>query len=322
MQIPESRKVIQLEQFGGPEVLRERTLAVPVPGPGELLVKVAAAGVNPVDHKIRTGHYPAVQRDKLPYIPGRDLSGTVVQCGISTSPLKEGTKIFAMPSIDHGTYAEYVLVKESEAAPKPGAIDFIHAAAVPLAAWTAWQGLFKYGDLREGQRAEFVRGLGADVVIDYEKQRFEMESDNVDLVFDLVNGDMQERSWEVLKRGGALVSTLKEPSKERAAAKKARACRYLVQESGADLVEINKLIDAGKVQAMVARTFPFELDPKSLAAQGGIAAALGAVATPAAAVLAFLDPGLAKDKNCDALLSGPAEKAAEQPGPPQLPPPK
>jgi NADPH:quinone reductase-like Zn-dependent oxidoreductase len=291
MQVPAANKVVRIEEFGGPEVLHGAIVPVPVPGPGELLVKVAAAGVNPVDSKIRAGKYPAVQRDKLPYILGRDVSGTVVQCGPSTSHLAEGTKIFAMPGIDRGGYAEYVVVKESEMAPKPGSLDFIEAGGVPLAALTAWQGLFKYAELEKGQRilihggsggvghfaiqfakvkgayvtttvsgrhAQFVRGLGADVVVDHEKQRFEDETEEVDVVFDLVDGETQERSWQVLKRGGVLVSTLKEPSRERAAERGARACRYTTQESGADLTEIGRLIDAGKVKVVVAKTFPLE----------------------------------------------------------------
>ena len=291
MQTPAETKVIRFEQFGGPEVLHGITVPLPVPGPGEVLVKVAAAGVNPVDAKIRSGKYPAVQQDKLPYIPGRDVSGVVVQCGPSTSPLKDGTKVFAMPGIERGGYAEYVIVKESEMATKPGSLDFIDAAAVPLAALTAWQGLFKYADLKEGQRVlihggsggvghfaiqfakakgahvtttvsgqhvEFVRGLGADVIIDHEKQRFEDEIDEVDVVFDLVDGETQERSWQVLKRGGMLVSTLKEPSHEKAEQRGARGCRYTTQESGADLGQIGRLIDTGKIKVVVAKTFPLE----------------------------------------------------------------
>jgi NADPH:quinone reductase-like Zn-dependent oxidoreductase len=291
MQTATVSKVVRIEEFGGPEVMHERTIPLPVPGPGELLVKVAAAGVNPVDSKIRAGKYPAVQRDKLPYTLGRDVSGTVVQCGSSTSKLKDGTKIFAMPGIDRGSYAEYVVVKESEMAPKPGSLDFIAAAGVPLAALTAWQGLFRYGELKKGQRVlihggsggvghfaiqfaklrgahvattvsgqhiQFARELGADLVIDHEKQRFEEETGEVDLVFDLVDGEMQERSWQILKRGGVLVSTLKEPSKEQAAARGARGCRYTTQESGAELAEIGRLIDADKVKVVIAKTFTLE----------------------------------------------------------------
>jgi NADPH:quinone reductase-like Zn-dependent oxidoreductase len=291
MQTPTETKIIRIEKFGGPEVLQGRVVPLPVLRSGELLVKVAAAGVNPVDFKTRAGKYPAVQQDKLPYIPGRDISGVVVQCGPSTSPLKDGTKVFAMLGIDRGGYAEYVAVKETEAALKPGSLDFIGAGAVPLAALTAWQGLFKYAELKSGQRVlihggsggvgpfaiqfakvagahvtttvsgqhvDFARGLGADVVVDHETLRFEDETGEVDVVFDLVGGETQERSWQVLKRGGVLVSTLTEPSAEKAAARGARGCRYMTQPSGEDLAKIAKLIDQDKVKVVVAKTFPFE----------------------------------------------------------------
>jgi NADPH:quinone reductase-like Zn-dependent oxidoreductase len=102
---------------------------------------------------------------------------------------------------------------------------------------------------------DFVRRLGADQVIDYQAQRFEDVVDAVDMVFDLVGGDIQERSWQVLKKGGVLVSTLNEPSKEKAAASGSRGLRYTVSESGIDLAAIGELIDAGKVKPVVTRTY-------------------------------------------------------------------
>jgi NADPH:quinone reductase-like Zn-dependent oxidoreductase len=289
MPAAESMKVIQIEQFGGPEVLREQSVQIPVPGDGEILVKVDAAGVNPVDYKIRAGKYPAVKQDKLPYVLGRDVAGTVIRCGAHHDGFSEGDTIIAMPGIDRGGYAEYVLVKTSEAALKPGSLDFIAAGAVPLAALTAWQGLFKHGQLRAGQRVliqggaggvghfaiqfakakgayvittasgphlEFVRSLGADEVIDYKKERFEDKAGQVDLVYDLIGGETQERSWAVLRPGGRLVSTLTEPSKQKAAERRAQGMRYTVEESGADLAEIAQLIDDGRVKVSVTRTFP------------------------------------------------------------------
>jgi NADPH:quinone reductase-like Zn-dependent oxidoreductase len=288
MKAAASMRVIRILEFGGTEVLREDVVPIPTPGEGELLVKVAAAGVNPVDSKIRAGKYPAVQQDKLPYVLGRDVSGTVVECGASTSRFANGDRVFAMPAIERGGYAEYVLVKEEEAAPRPTSLDEVSAGAVPLAALTAWQGLFRHGNLREGQRVlihggaggvghfaiqfakskrahvattvsgqhiDFVRGLGADQVVDYQMQRFEDVVNEVDVVFDLVAGETQERSWKVLKRGGAMVSTLTQPSEEKAAACGARALRYTVTESGADLAMIGKVIDSGKVKPVVTKTY-------------------------------------------------------------------
>jgi NADPH:quinone reductase-like Zn-dependent oxidoreductase len=281
-------RVIRIARFGGPEVLHLESIPVPTPGKGELLIKVAAAGVNPVDYKIRGGRYPAVKQDKLPYVPGRDVAGTIVECVAPTERFSKGDNVFAMPAIERGGYAEYAVVKATEAAPMPAALNFIQAGAVPLAALTAWQGLFKHGRLQEGQRVlihggaggvghfavqfakvkgayvattassqhlAFLRTLGADEVIDYKAQRFEDIIKDVDLVFDLVGGETQDRSWSVLKKGGSLVSTLAEPSKEKAAALGVHATRYTVSESGADLALIGGLIDAGRVKPFITRTY-------------------------------------------------------------------
>ena len=291
MQAASSMKVVRIEGFGGPEVLIEESVDVPTPGPRELLVKNRAAGVNPVDYKIRAGMYPAVRQNQLPYVLGRDVSGTVVQRGAETTRFVEGDAVIAMPRIDRGAYAEYVLVREDEAAPKPNALDAVAAGATPLAALTAWQGLFRQGGLRQGQgvlihggtggvghfavqfakargahvattvsgrNAAFARQLGADQVIDYETQRFEDEVANLDMVFDLIGGETQERSWSVLNKGGVLVSTLAQPSQEKAAQHGVRAMRYTAEESGSDLDEIGALIDSGRVKPTIARTFPLE----------------------------------------------------------------
>ena len=291
MHAASSMKVERIEGFGGPEVLREQVVRVPVPSGGELLVKVAAAGVNPVDYKIRSGKYPAVKQGMLPYVLGRDVCGTVVERGSSGSRFANGDALFAMPAIDRGGYAEYAIVREGEAAPKPNSIDAIHAGAVPLAALTAWQGLFRHGGLKEGQsvlihggsggvghfaiqfakakgarvattvsseHVDFAHELGADQVIDYKKQRFEDEVSQIDMVYDLIGGETQERSWQVLKKGGVLVSTLTDPSQARAADLGVRGLRYTAEESGENLAEIGQLIDAGRVKPVIAKTFPLE----------------------------------------------------------------
>jgi NADPH:quinone reductase-like Zn-dependent oxidoreductase len=281
-------QTIRIHSFGGPEVLTIDQLPVPKPGSGEMLVKVMAASVNPVDYKIRRGNYPAVRSDKLPYTLGRDIAGIVESGGAGVGSFKKGDAIYAMLDIDRGAFSEYVIVKESEAAPQPKPLDAAAAAAVPLAGLTAWQGLFRHGGVTAGQRVlihagsggvghfaiqfakakgahvittvseqhvSFVRELGADEVIDYKKQRFEEVVHDVDMVFDLIAGETQERSWAVLKRGGVLVSTLAEPSQEKAKQHGVRALRYTVQPSGAELAEIGRLIDAGKVKPKVTRVF-------------------------------------------------------------------
>jgi NADPH:quinone reductase-like Zn-dependent oxidoreductase len=291
MNTPAMMKAVRIAQFGGPEVLHLESIPVPKPGEGELLIKVAAAGVNPVDFKIRGGRYPAVGEDKLPFIMGRDVAGSVVEVGHSSSRFATGDAVIAMPGLGRGGYAEFAVVKVTETAKKPESLDVVEAGAVPLAALTAWQGLFNHGHLKAGQRVlvqggsggvghfaiqfakakgavaittasavhhDFLRRLGANQIVDYETQRFEEVVDEVDLVFDLIGGEVQERSWQTVKRGGVLVSTLNEPSKEKAAAAGARGMRYTVTESGEDLAAIGELIDSGKVKPMVTRRYQLQ----------------------------------------------------------------
>ncbi|MBM1174730.1 NADP-dependent oxidoreductase, partial [Microvirga arabica] len=259
----------------------------PQPKDDEILVRVHAASVNPVDYKIRGGSY-SVKEDQLPYTLGRDLSGTVELLGTRAHTLKAGDPIFAFIGMDRGTYAEYVVVKAMEMAAKPDTLDHVQAAAAPLAGLTAWQGLFDHGHLQAGQRVlihggaggvghlavqfakakgavvlttasgsdlEFVRGLGADEVIDYEAERFEDRVSDVDLVFDLVSGDTQDRSWGVLKEGGILVSTLGQPPAEKAAQHNVQAAGYRAQPNPAQLSEFGRLIDDGQVRVVVDRIF-------------------------------------------------------------------
>lgn len=281
-------KAIRIERFGGVEVLELQDLPRPAPRAGEILVKNRATSVNPVDYKIRAGKYPAVTADMLPYVLGRDCAGVIETVGPGATAFSPGEAVFGMPGIARGGYAEYVILRESEAAAMPRNLSFDAAGAVPLAGLTAWQGLFRHGGLKSGQsvlihggsggvghfaiqfakakgahvittvsadHVAFAQRLGAEQVIDYKKQRFEDAVKDVDVVFDLVGGETQDRSWGVLKKGGVLVSTLAQPSQAQAAAHQARGLRYTAQESGADLAEIATLIEAGQVKPAVARTF-------------------------------------------------------------------
>jgi NADPH:quinone reductase-like Zn-dependent oxidoreductase len=280
---------IRIHRFGGPEVLQEDEVEVRPPGDGEMLVRVLAAGVNPVDYKIRQGHYPIVGEDKLPFVLGRDLVGDVVALGASVTLFSERDRIYAMPAMDRGAYTELALVREDEAAFAPAILTTPQAGGTPLAALTAWQGLFQHGGLARGQKVlihggaggvghfavqfakakgaqvfatasaedlDFVRELGADMAIDYKAQRFEEEAKGMDLVYDLIGGETQERSFAALRRGGVLVSTLTEPSQEKAAEHGVKALRYTAQESGHDLEEIGELIGRELVRVHVSRTFP------------------------------------------------------------------
>jgi NADPH:quinone reductase-like Zn-dependent oxidoreductase len=196
-----------------------------------------------------------------------------------------------MVGIGGGGYAEKAVLDQAALARKPTAIDYVHAAAIPLAGTTAWQGLFRYGQLKAGQsvlihggsggvghfaiqfakargarvlttvstdNVEFARKLGADVVIDYKTQRFEDHAQDLDMVFDLIDGETRARSWRLLKRGGILVSTLTEPSQETARQRGVRATRYTVEPNGSELTEMVELVASGKVKPHVQKTFQLD----------------------------------------------------------------
>jgi NADPH:quinone reductase-like Zn-dependent oxidoreductase len=285
----QTMKAIRMHAFGGPEVLRLDDLPFPQAQDDEVVVRVLAASVNPVDYKTRAGKYPAVKQEQLPVVLGRDISGVIENCGTRQHTLRKGDPVYAMLGQDRGGYAEYVVVKATEGTAPPRGLDHTEAAAVPLAGLTAWQGLFDHGGLQPGQRVlihggaggvghlaiqfakargafvattasdkdiDFVRGLGADQAIDYKAQRFEEQLRDMDVVFDLISGETQDRSWAVLKQGGILVSTLGPPSEEKARQHGARGAGYMAEPNGAQLQEITRLIEAGKVRPAVARVFP------------------------------------------------------------------
>jgi NADPH:quinone reductase-like Zn-dependent oxidoreductase len=286
-------KAVRLMRFGGVDALQIESVPIPHVQDDEVLVKVAAASVNPVDYKIRQGKFPPVSEDVLPIILGRDLAGTIEALGNSAGTIwSNGDPVFAHIGFDRGAQSEHVIVKLAELVAAPKSIDLIHAAAVPLAAMTAWQGLFDHGGLAAGQTVlihggaggvghlaiqfakakgatvfttanaedyDFVRELGADIAIDYENERFEDVARDIDLVLDLTGGATQERSWAVLREGGMLVSTVSEPDQGKAAAHKVRAApRWMATPNAAQLREVAELIDAGKVKVVVTQTFPLD----------------------------------------------------------------
>lgn len=281
-------KAILIRSFGGSDVLESADVPRPEVADGEVLVRVRAAGVNPVDTKVRSGSF-AKSGTRLPAVLGRDVAGRVEAVGRGVTGTKVGDEVYAFLGSHSGGYAEFALAKESELAAKPVSLDFEHAAAVPLAATTAWQALFDHGRLQRGQRvlihgasggvghfavqfakargatvivtargedASFLRQLGADEVIDYENERFEERARDIDLVIDLIAGETQERSWNVLKDGGAIVSTLQQPAKDKAAAHKARGEVFMAEPRHDQLVEIGRLIDEGKVHVTIQHAFP------------------------------------------------------------------
>jgi NADPH:quinone reductase-like Zn-dependent oxidoreductase len=286
----ETMKAIRVHEYGGPEVLRYEEAPRPEPGPGEVLVRIRAAGVNPVDWKVREGHRREALAYRMPFVPGWDVSGVVEAIGPNVTLLTKGDEVYGYPSVvRNGAYAEYAVVPEAELALKPRSIDHVLAASVPIAALTAWQGLFDAGGLRtdqkvlihggaggvgsfavqlarwkgafivataSGRNQEFLRNLGADLTIDYEKTRFDRLVCDADVVFDTIGNETLQRSWKVLKKGGVLVSTVEEPSAEKAAAHGVRAVLVSTRADTAELAEIAKLVDAGMVRPIVEAVFP------------------------------------------------------------------
>jgi NADPH:quinone reductase-like Zn-dependent oxidoreductase len=282
-------QTMRIHKFGGPEVLQADVVNRPEPAADELLVRVYGASINPVDYKMRSGGYPAAEDKDLPLTLGRDLSGVVETAGEGVSDYGEGDAIFAFIGQGRGAYGEYAVVKRSEAASKPTNVSHAEAASVPLAGLTAWQGLFEHGQLKAGQRvlihggaggvghlavqfakhhgaavittassqdAEFLYGIGADQVIDYKNERLELKTSDIDVVFDLVGGETEERSWSVLKKGGVLVSTLGEPSQDKARKHGVRGVGYMAQPDADQLAQIGRLIQEEQIRPRVAATYP------------------------------------------------------------------
>jgi NADPH:quinone reductase-like Zn-dependent oxidoreductase len=153
-------KLIRFRCFGGKDVIETEDIDVSQPDAGEVLVSVRAASVNPVDFKIRSGKYPAVNNDRLPYTLGRDVSGVVEKCGAQATRFKVGAEVFGIAGIHGGGYAEKAVLDQNAITAKPAGLDHVHAAAISLAGQTAWQGLFRYGGLKAGQSALIHGGSG------------------------------------------------------------------------------------------------------------------------------------------------------------------
>jgi NADPH:quinone reductase-like Zn-dependent oxidoreductase len=277
-------------------VFKYEEVPLPKPRRGEYLIEVHFAGVNPVDIKIRQGAFKLFKAE-LPAVIGRDIAGIVRGVGGKSpkgtrSPFRVGDAVFGMLDCDRGAYAEYTVASAREIARRPEKLAEKDASTLGVAALTAWQGLFDHGRLKRGQRVlihgaaggvghfavqfakiagatviataskrdlKWVTKLGADEVIDYKNQRFEEHTGKIDLVLDLISGETQERSWAVLKEsGGALVSTLTEPSKAEARRHKARALRMVVKVKGDQLSKIASLVATGRVAVTIAKAFPLK----------------------------------------------------------------
>jgi NADPH:quinone reductase-like Zn-dependent oxidoreductase len=284
-------KAIHLHGQGGPDHLVYEDAPKPHPGLGEVLVRVFATGVIANELKWDVTYQTKAGNPRALPIPGRDLSGVVEEVGFGVTTLVPGSEVYAMLDYCYdGAEAEYTIALPGELAPKPRTLDHVQAAAVPLSALTAWQALFDRANLVAGQTVlihgaaggvgvfavqlarwagahviatasvgnrDFLRGLGASAVIDYSTTCFEEVVKPVDVVFDLVGGDTLQRSWQVVKPGGVLVSVVSpRPSAEIVRGHAARFAWFVVEPNREQLIQIGTLLDAGHMRPIVETVLP------------------------------------------------------------------
>ena len=283
-------KAVYLERFGGPEVLQFGDLPDPEPGPGEIVVDVAAASVNAADWKFRSGQYARHSASKFPLIPGRDFSGSVSALGPGVEDLKVGDAVFGVLDIGReGTYAEKLAIKAAIVAKKPSALSHIEAAAVALTGLTAVNAVADTLQLQRGEtiliqggaggvagfaiqfarhlgarvitttsaaNRDYVFGLGADRVIDYNAQDFTTVVSGCDAVFDTVGGEVAQKSFAVLKPGGRaafIASGVEAPKPTRA---DVVSLRPPVQRSRQAMERIAELVQTGAVRPPAIKLYP------------------------------------------------------------------
>ncbi len=279
-------QAIRVHRHGGPEELIVEEVSRPEPLEDEVLIRVHAAGVLPIDWKIRQGliKFPL----QFPYIPGTAFSGVIEKAGPRVTSFLKGQRVFGRST--KGTYTEYTTALVESVAIIPSSISFEEAAAISGGATTAWQALVNEAGIKAGDRVlihgaaggvglfaiqfakwkgayvigtcgpnnvEFVRSLGADEVVDYTSIPFEEAVQSVDILLDTIGGQTLDRSWPLVNRGGTLITIVGAPSPEKAEESGIQAIKPTRLASGKDLVSIAHLMETGHVKAVIARTFPF-----------------------------------------------------------------
>ncbi len=283
----QTMRAVRVSGYGGPEQLKLEQVERPRPQAGEVLLRVHAAGVNPLDWKIRQGFLKEFMPTTFPYTPGIEVAGVVEEVGRAVTAFQIGDAVFGQ--CQAGAYAEYAVVEVSTLAPKPQTLSFIEAATVPVGATTAWRALFDYGGLTSDQRVfivgaaggvglfavqlakwkgawvigtastanlDVVRSLGADMVIDYTKTPPQSAIQQVDLVLNAVGGETLSRSLATLRRGGTLISLAGSPPQQEAQARDVRAMMIHSQPSSDLLQMLARLIDAGQLKVIAGKTLP------------------------------------------------------------------
>ncbi|PYJ20814.1 MAG: NADPH:quinone reductase [Verrucomicrobia bacterium] len=281
-------KAIVAHEYGGPDVLKYEDVPLPEPKENEILVRVIASGVNPADPLILNGKYAKEFGTHLPLVLGYDMAGVVVRVGAKVTKLRVGDPVYAY-LLWGGGWAEYCISNEGESAIKPKSFGFIDASAVPLAALTAWQALIDIGKIENGQTVlihggsggvgsfaiqiakahgarviatastanqDVLKQLGAEVAIDYTKQKFEEIAHDVDLVLDPVGRDTLARSYGVIKKGGIVVTIVSRCDQAELKKHEIRGASLSSHPDSGELGEITKLIDGGKIKPIVTEVLP------------------------------------------------------------------
>ena len=278
-------QAVRINQWGQP--LQVEDIARPTVASDEVLVRVRAAAINPIDGMVAAGYLQSMLT--APMTSGSDFAGEVAEVGADVSHLQPGDGVYGFIPLRGGTFAQYVVVKGSEVAPKPRSLPFEQAAAVPLAAMAAWQGLFQTANLQKGERVlihgvagavgsfaaqfarlhgayvigtadtkdeAFARQLGIDEFINYKETRFEDQVQDVDVVFATIGGDVIPRSFDVMKPTGRLVTTGQMEAAEEAQRRGLQATSIATAPSVANLTKVTRLIDSGQVKVYVTDTLP------------------------------------------------------------------
>jgi len=283
-------KAVRMHTRAGPEALVYEDAPEPRLQDGDALVKAHAAGLTPTELTWNSTYTNAEKKSRLPIIPAFEVSGIVVKTAPDVSGLKVGADVYGLLDFwRDGAAAEYVAARASDLTPKPKSLDHVQASAVPLSGLTAWQALFDYGKLTRGQtalihgagggvgtyavqlarwrgarvigtaskgKAEFLRRLGADEVVDYSTARFEEKVSGVDVVLDTVGGDTLERSWGVVRRGGTLVTIVDDAPEEKAKQFGVNGFSILVKPDRSELAQIARMIDAGVLHPVIEGVYP------------------------------------------------------------------
>jgi NADPH:quinone reductase-like Zn-dependent oxidoreductase len=284
-------KAIVIDNYGEISELKEREMPQPIPKDNQVLIEMHATSINPIDWKVRRGYLKEMMAFEFPIILGWDAAGIVEDVGSEVTAFKVGDRVFSRPNTTaRGTYAEFIVAEEDLVANIPNNIGFEEAAAMPLAGLTAWQCLVDFSEIKSGDKVlihagsggvgslaiqiakslgayvastasgrneELLTSLGVDKFIDYQNTAFETVLSDYDIVFDTMGGAIQEKSFNVLKKGGKLVSIISPPNEEKAKEKNIKAGLVWLQPNGKQLQQLADLMEKGILKSIVGHVYHF-----------------------------------------------------------------